>query len=101
FGQERKVGHVRVGVDHGDGGFAPTEVLQQILGGGQAEVATTDDEDSWTQFRVSDECHMTMLDLCENFHELFLHSSRTPQIRAVPGPGVSVGGGGRGSARAP
>ena len=50
LGEERQVGHVRVGVDHGDGGFTPAEVLQQILGGEQADRAATDDEDSWTQF---------------------------------------------------
>ena len=50
LGEERQIGHVRVGVDHGDGGFAPPEVLQQVLSGEQADGAATDNEDSWTQF---------------------------------------------------
>ena len=68
LGEEGLVRHVRVGVDDGHGGFTAAEILQQILGRDETEVSAADDEDAWTQFRVSDESHSPILGPCENFH---------------------------------
>jgi hypothetical protein len=44
--QERLVGHVRAGVDDGDGGLAVAQLLEDAAGGVEADVPATDDEDA-------------------------------------------------------